>query len=211
MALPAAGWQHPAMVPDSPPRDADAPADAQALAAALVAAEQGDAKATEALFGALYHELRRVARKQLHANAWGLTLGATTLLHETYIDVRGRANAFPDRAHFFAYAARAMRGLIIDYARGRRAQKRGGQFHITSLDTHHADQVAASDDDLQPLADALDALASVEPRLAELVELKFFCGFALTEIASMRGVSERTVQRDWNKARLFLRDVMQET
>jgi RNA polymerase sigma factor (TIGR02999 family) len=211
MARPAARWQHPAMVPDSPLRDADAPADAAALAAALAAAEQGDAKATEALFAALYHELHRVARQQLHANAWGLTLGATTLLHEAYIDLRGRSNAFPDRAHFFAYAARAMRGLIIDCARERRAQKRGGQFHITSLDTSHADQAAAVDEDLQPLADALDALAGVEPRLAELVELKFFCGFALTEIASMRGVSERTVQRDWNKARLFLRDVMQET
>jgi RNA polymerase sigma factor (TIGR02999 family) len=209
MALPAARWQHPTMAPDSPLRDPDAPADAQALAAALVAAEQGDAKATEALFGALYHELHRVARKQLHANAWGLTLGATTLLHEAYIDLSGRANTFPDRAHFFAYAARAMRGLIIDYARERRAQKRGGQFHITSLDTNHADQADASED-LQPLADALDALASVEPALAELVELKFFCGFALTEIASMRGVSERTAQRDWNKARLFLREVMQE-
>jgi RNA polymerase sigma factor (TIGR02999 family) len=209
MALPATRWQHPEMAPDSPPRDPDAPADAQALAAALAAAEQGDAKATEALFGALYHELHRVARKQLHANAWGLTLGATTLLHEAYIDLSGRANAFPDRAHFFAYAARAMRGLIIDYARERRAQKRGGEFHITSLDTNHADQADASED-LQPLADALDALASVEPALAELVELKFFCGFALTEIASMRGVSERTVQRDWNKARLFLREVMQE-
>lgn len=209
MALPAARWQHAEMAPDSPPRDPDAPADAQALAAALAAAEQGDAKATEALFGALYHELHRVARKQLHANAWGLTLGATTLLHEAYIDLSGRANAFPDRAHFFAYAARAMRGLIIDYARERRAQKRGGEFHITSLDTNHADQADASED-LQPLADALDALASVEPALAELVELKFFCGFALTEIASMRGVSERTAQRDWNKARLFLREVMQE-
>lgn len=196
------------MLPDPEPRN-DVPADAQALAASLAAAERGDARATTELFSALYSELHRLARKQLHANAWGLTLGATTLLHEAYIDLAGRATAFPDRARFFAYAARAMRGLIIDYARQRHAQKRGGEFHITSLDTSHAEQAVAGDD-LQPLADALDALASVEPALAELVELKFFCGFGFAEIASMRSVSERTVQRDWNKARLFLRHVMQE-
>jgi RNA polymerase sigma factor (TIGR02999 family) len=196
------------MPPDHEPRN-DMPADAQTLAASLAAAERGDARATAELFSALYKELHRLARKQLHANAWGLTLGATTLLHEAYIDLSGRATAFPDRARFFAYAARAMRGLIIDYARERRAQKRGGEFHITSLDTSHAEQPVAGDD-LQPLADALDTLASVEPALAELVELKFFCGFGFAEIASMRGVSERTVQRDWNKARLFLRHVMQE-
>jgi RNA polymerase sigma factor (TIGR02999 family) len=189
----------------------DTPADAQVLAATLAAAERGDTKATAELFSALYRELHRLARKQLHANAWGLTLGATTLLHEAYLDLSGRAATFPDRARFFAYAARAMRGLIVDYARERKAQKRGGEFHITSLDTHHAEEAGAgAANDLQPLAGALDELAAVEPALAELVELKFFCGFGFAEIASMRGVSERTVQRDWNKARLFLRHVMQD-
>jgi RNA polymerase sigma factor (TIGR02999 family) len=190
----------------------DTPADAQALAATLAAAERGDTNATAELFGTLYRELHRLARQQLHANAWGLTLGATTLLHEAYLDLSGRAAEFPDRAHFFAYAARAMRGLIVDYARERKALKRGGEFHITSLDTQHAEEAGAgAADDLQPLAGALDELAAVEPALAELVELKFFCGFGFAEIASMRGVSERTVQRDWNKARLFLRHVVQET
>ncbi len=191
--------------------DAELPADAQALAATLAAAERGDTRATAELFSALYRELHRLARKQLHANAWGLTLGATTLLHEVYIDLSGRAAEFPDRARFFAYAARAMRGLIIDYARERKAQKRGGEFHITSLDTQHAEEAGAGDaNDLQPLSEALDSLAAVEPALAELVELKFFCGFGFAEIATMRGVSERTVQRDWNKARLYLRHVMRD-
>lgn len=193
-----------------PSRDpSDTPADAQALADALAAAERGDVRATEALFSTLYGELHRLARKQLHANAWGLTLGATTLLHEAYIDLSQRATSFPDRARFFAYAAHAMRGLIIDYARERKALKRGGEFHITSLDTGRADELAASDE-LAPLAEALDELAGVEPALAELVELKFFGGFGFAEIAALRGVSERTVQRDWNKARLFLRHVMKE-
>ncbi len=138
-----------------------------------------------------------------------MTLGATTLLHEAYLDLSSRAAEFPDRARFFAYAARAMRGLIVDYARQRKAQKRGGEFHITSLDSEHAEQVGAAGE-LRPLDGALDELAAVEPALAELVELKFFCGFGFAEIAALRGVSERTVQRDWNKARLFLRHVMQD-
>ena len=189
-----------------------APADheeAQALASTLAAAERGDVAATAELFGTLYRELHRVARRQLHANASGLTLGATTLLHETYLDMSQRGLAFPDRARFFSYAARAMRGLIIDYVRERRAIKRGGQFHLTTLNTVISDSVAQIDD-LGPLGEALDTLAATDPALAELVELKFFCGFSFGEIAGMRGVSERTVQRDWNKARLFLRYTMQD-
>jgi RNA polymerase sigma factor (TIGR02999 family) len=188
------------------PEDQD---DAQALASTLAAAERGDVAATAELFAALYRELHRVARRQLHANASGLTLGATTLLHEAYLDLSQRGLAFPDRARFFSYAARAMRGLIIDYVRERRAVKRGGLFHLTTLDTATAESVPEIDD-LGPLGAALDALAIAEPALAELVELKFFCGFSFVEIAAMRGVSERTVQRDWNKARLLLRYSMRD-
>ncbi len=187
----------------------DAPGDASALAAALAAAERGELPATAELFATLYRELHRLARKQLHVNASGLTLGATTLLHEAYIDLSRRSAVFPDRARFFAYAARAMRGLIIDYVRERRALKRGGEFHLTTLDTANADG-APQGEDFAPLSEALDSLAVAEPALAELVELKFFCGFGFAEIGAMRGVSERTVQRDWNKARLFLRHVMQD-
>lgn len=110
---------------------------------------------------------------------------------------------FPDRARFMAYAARAMRGLIIDYARRRYAQKRGGLFELTSLQTTVADRLTDAKE-LQQISDALDALATVDPALAEVVDLKFFCGFSFTEIAAMRGVSERTVQRHWEKARLYL-------
>jgi len=183
--------------------------EAQALATALEAAERGDVAATAELFATLYRELHRVARRQLHANAAGLTLGATTLLHEAYLDLSQRGLVFPDRPRFFSYAARAMRGLIIDYVRERRAIKRGGQFHLTTLDTLTTESVPQVDD-LGPLGEALDALAATEPALAELVELKFFCGFGFGEIAAMRGVSERTVQRDWNKARVFLRYTMRD-
>lgn len=163
----------------------------------------------DALFAALYRELHRVARRELHRNAGAnLTLGATTLLHETYLDLCGRGLGFPDRARFFAYAARAMRGLIVDHARRRRALKRGGEFQITSFDTTGTPEAAAAQD-LVPLSDALDALARAEPALAELVELKYFCGLSLAEIAALRGVTERTAQRHWDKARLFLRHALE--
>ena len=101
--------------------------------------------------------------------------------------------------------ARAMRGLIIDYVRERRAQKRGGLYHLTALDTHVAEHAPGADaQDVVRLGDAIEALARIEPRLAELVDLKFFCGLDFAEIAALRAVSERTVQRDWNKARVFL-------
>jgi RNA polymerase sigma factor (TIGR02999 family) len=189
------------------PTDAD---DAGALTTMLEAAERGELAATPELFAALYRELHRVARRQLHFNASGLTLGATTLLHEAYLDLSSRGLAFPDENRFFAYAARAMRGLIVDYVRERRAIKRGGQFHLTTLDTFTAESVPEATNDLGPLSEALDTLAVAEPALAELVELKFFCGFGFAEIAAMRGVSERTVQRDWNKARMFLRSSLKD-
>jgi RNA polymerase sigma factor (TIGR02999 family) len=181
-----------------------------ALTTMLEAAERGDVSATPELFATLYRELHRIARSQLHFNAGGMTLGATTLLHEAYLDLSQRGLAFPDRNRFFAYAARAMRGLIVDYVRERRAIKRGGEFHLTTLDTFASEAVAEPSNDLGPLNEALDALAVTDPQLAEVVELKFFCGFGFAEIAGMRGVSERTVQREWAKARLFLHSALKD-
>lgn len=181
----------------------------QPLKEALAAAQHGDGAAAQALFASLYRELHRLARKQLYAHAGGLTIGATTLLHEAYLDLSGRGVAFPDRARFFAYAARAMRGLIVDHVRERRALKRGGEFQLTTLDADKADAVQPIDD-LAPLSDALDALAQSDAALAELVDLKFFCGLNFAEIAAMRDVSERTVQRDWAKARLFLHELLRD-
>jgi len=127
-----------------------------------------------------------------------------TLVHEAWLQIRARdALSFEDPARFLAYAARAMRGLVIDRVRARHAQKRGGGFVITSLDTEHAEQIA-NPEALQDIGDALDELATLEPGLAEVVDLKFFCGLTLADIASMKGVSERTVQRQWDKARMLL-------
>ena len=168
------------------------------------AAEQGDAVAAGELFSTLYAELHRLAKRELARRGGAVSLGATTLLHEAYLDIAAHDGAsFPDRARFMGYAARVMRGLIIDHARERHAQKRGGLFEITSLD---AEVMESSVDhrELAQIGEALDELGKVEPSLAEVVDLKFFCGFSFAEIAAMRHVSERTVQRNWEKARIYL-------
>lgn len=117
-----------------------------------------------------------------------------------------REAAFPDEARFLGYAARVMRGLIVDYARSRSADKRGGQFQIMPLD----DETPRAPDarELSAIAEALEGLAGVESALAEIVDLKFFCGFSLAEIAAMPQTSERTVQRKWEKARLYLHQAL---
>ena len=134
----------------------------------------------------------------------------TTLLHEAYLNVAGRDDvAFPDRARFLAYASRAMRGLLINYAQRRRAQKRGRQFEITLAgDEQPPADAMRQAEELERLGDALAELTELEPALAELVDLHFFCGFTFAEIAAMRQASERTVQRDWRKARLLLQHVL---
>jgi RNA polymerase sigma factor (TIGR02999 family) len=177
--------------------------DQRAITALFESAERGDAAASEALFSALYTELHRLARREL-GRGGQVTLSATTLLHEAYIKMSDRGDvAFPDRPRFMAYASRVMRGLIIDHVRRRHARKRGGLFEITALETTVADQMA-DEQELQRISDALDELSKVDTGLAEIVDLKFFCGFSFVEIAAMRDVSERTIQRQWEKARLYL-------
>ena len=181
-----------------------------AISSLIVSAEHGDPTAAEALFAALYSELHRMARRQLpRGGGRNMTLGTTTLLHEAYMKMAGReGQAFPDRARFMAYAARVMRTVVIDHVRSRRALRRGGQFEITSLPEDVADVTGTEMDPgrLARLGDAIDALGTVDPVLAQVVDLKFFCGFSFAEIAAMRGLSERTVQRHWEKARLFLHE-----
>jgi len=168
------------------------------------AAERGDMPAAGALFATLYAELHRMAKRELARDGAWVTLSATTLLHEAYLDLAKRAGpSFPDRSRFMGYAARVMRGLIIDHARNRRAQKRGGKFEITSFEPEMVENTV-DDRELTRIGESLDELAKVDELLAEIVNLKFFCGFSFSEIAGMRGVSERTVQRDWEKARLYL-------
>jgi RNA polymerase sigma factor (TIGR02999 family) len=176
---------------------------APAISSLISSAEGGDRSAADALFAALYSELHGLAKRQL-ARGPGATLGTTTLLHEAYLDISQREGAvFPDRGRFMGYAAKVMRGLIIDYARSRQAQKRGGGFEITTLGDEVGGPVADAKE-LEQISAALDDLAEVDSSLAQVVDLKFFGGFSLAEIGAMRGVTERTVQRHWEKARIYL-------
>ena len=156
------------------------------------------------LFTQLYQELCRLARREVRINGAQGHLSTGTLVHEAWLEISQRpALEFEERGRFLAYASRTMRGLVIDRIRARQAQKRGGDLDITALDTHNAEQLLAPES-LPGLAEAMEEMAALEPELARVVDLKFFCGFTLAEIAVMNEVSERTVQRQWEKARLFL-------
>jgi RNA polymerase sigma factor (TIGR02999 family) len=179
------------------------------LTSLIASAESGDRAAADALFAALYRELHDLARRQLARSAPEMTLGTTTLLHEAYLGIAAREGAvFPDRGRFMGYAAKVMRGLIIDHVRNRKALKRGGQFHISSLDADVADR--ADENELSRISAALDQLAAVDAELAQVVDLKFFCGFTFAEIAALRGLNERTVRRYWDKARIYLHGAVQD-
>ena len=172
----------------------------------IASTEAGDASAADRLFSALYAELHTLARRQLDRIGSGVTLGPTTLLHEAYLSMADReGSVFPDRPRFMGYAAKVMRGLIVDHARERAAQKRGGGFRVVTLNEEAAGLSQADDAEILRVGAALEELARVDPPLAGLVDLKFFCGFSFSEIAQVRGVSERTVQRQWEKARIYLR------
>jgi RNA polymerase sigma factor (TIGR02999 family) len=168
--------------------------------------ECGDRRANERLFAELYQDLRRLADRELHRHP-GAAVSPTTLVHEAYLNFIDREGvAFADHGRCLAYLARAMRGLLIDFARRQQAIKRGAGFEITEMDTR-AEEIA-EDQSLIRLSEALDALAKHDPDLAEVVDLKYFCGFSFGDIAKLRGVSERTVQRDWQKVRLLLHQLI---
>jgi RNA polymerase sigma factor (TIGR02999 family) len=171
----------------------------------VTAADSGDKQSKDRLFATLYAELRRLARRELNRGAGPLiSLSATTLVHEAYAGIAQRGHlSFPDKNRFMAYVARAMRGFIVDATRERCALKRGAEFHITHFDTAIGDNLP-DQPQYERLSEGLDVLSAEDPYLAELVDLKYFCGFSFEEIAAMRSVSVRTVQRDWEKARLLL-------
>jgi RNA polymerase sigma factor (TIGR02999 family) len=170
----------------------------------IESAQRAEAGSRDRLFAVLYAELHRLAERELRRNPL-VTLSPTTLLHETYLNLSSRPEGtFADRARFLAYAARAMRGLLIDHIRSRRALKRGAGFEITALPTE-LPAGASADETVESIGEALEELGAEEPRLAQIVDLKFFCGFSLAQIAELLGMSERTAQRDWDKARILLR------
>jgi RNA polymerase sigma factor (TIGR02999 family) len=167
----------------------------------LEAAVGGDQDALDRLVPLVYDDLRRLAHRQLGREGRGHTLQTTGLVHEAYLKLAGGAGVgAANRAHFLAIAARAMRQVLVDYARRRKAEKRGGGIvNVTLNDGDHGMDV--SSDDLLALDDVLGQL---EPRQRQVVELRFFGGLEEKDIAEALGVSERTIRRDWVKARAWL-------
>lgn len=175
----------------------------------LSAARGGDRAASDALFASVYQELHRLAHVQLAARGRpGDTLDTTALVHEAYLRLAQPAGlSAEDRAHFFNLAARVMRHVVVDYARRRDAAKRSGE-HIRLEVGGPGEPAAESDarltEDILALDRSLERLEAESPRLARLVELRFFAGLSFTEIGEVQGLTERTAKRDWRKARAFL-------
>ena len=181
------------------------------VTALLQRARAGDGQALGDAYAAVYEELKRAARLQLRRGRGPLE--TTALVHEAYLKLIGRgtgAAQFDDRAHFFAYAASAMRSVVVDYARQRLAQKRGGDLHRVTDLPEDIEGGLRLDEDMLGLDTALNRLASVDERLAQVVEMRYFAGLSELEIAALLKRSERSVRRDWQKARMFLLASLQE-
>ncbi|MCV2367993.1 ECF-type sigma factor [Roseateles oligotrophus] len=178
----------------------------------LRAAGLGDAAAAEAVVALLYADLQKMARSRMKQAGHLTLLDATGLVHESYLRLfarlhkseGGQAQDFPDRKHFLAYASRVMHTIVIDMVRSRQAARHGGEFAHVTLNTAVADLPPQGDDEILRVHEALAELAQMDARLAAVVEMRYFGGLLEAEIAETLGVTERTVQRDWQKARLFL-------
>ncbi len=165
----------------------------------------GDPAARDELFSAAYGELRKLARSRLFDGGRNTYLNTTALVHESYLRIlRGTEIRAEDRKAFFAYASRVMRSVIIDAVRERQAERRGGDLDRKTMDTAMVDSLPAEEDDLLKVHEALQVLAEAEPRLAQVVEMRYFGGYTEEEIAEALSLTERTVRRDWDKARLLL-------
>lgn len=176
------------------------------VTAMLAAIRDGDQGALDGLFTLLYNELRRLARVQLARRGGTPTLNTTVVVHETYLKLVGAgALCLQDRSHFFALSARAMRQVVVQHARRRLAEKRGGDVVHTLLDEQEI-VLGESAATVLGLDAALDRLHVLDARLAQVVELNFFAGLTHEEIAELRAVTPRTVRRDWRKARAILYD-----
>jgi len=180
--------------------------DSREITEYLRAWEQGDDGALERLLPLVYAELRTIAARHLGAERPGHTLQPTALVNEAYLRLRGLDVPWHDRTHFYAIASRIMRRILVDHARARTAQKRGADAPRVLLSETHQEEIQLSMDaeELIDLDRALDELTAAEPRLAKLVELRFFSGLGIDEASSLLGCSPRTAKRDWAFARAWL-------
>lgn len=170
-----------------------------------------DADDTPPAWREAYPELRRIASARLRSGGDAAGLNTTALVHESWLRLADRVDAldFASRGHFYAYCGRVMRSVIVDTLRRQQAECRGGNPGWQTLDTALGERLAGTDDsEALRVDEALQALAAVEPRLAQVVEMRYFGGFEDTEIAAALGLTERTVRRDWVKARALLQGML---
>jgi RNA polymerase sigma factor (TIGR02999 family) len=170
-------------------------------------AQQGDLEASDALYAATYPDLRRVARARLRVQPRDTLLDTGALVHELYIRFATSQLRFAGRVHFMRWAAQVMRSVIVDFARRRWANRRGGSAAHVPLEVEPAAAEAGAEQILS-VREALDLIATVDPRLTRVVEMRYYGGMSEPEIAAALGITERTVRRDWQKARLLLRQTL---
>jgi RNA polymerase sigma factor (TIGR02999 family) len=165
--------------------------------------------APEELFAALYPDLKRLARSRLAAGGRHTLLDTSSLVHEAYLRLLGAGRtALADREQMLAYAATTMRSVIIDFVRRRSAERRGGGAEHVTLNTQAVDAFGASDDEILGVHEALRTLAHIDARLVRVVEMRYFGGLSDAEVAAALGVTDRTVRRDWDRARLLLAEML---
>lgn len=176
----------------------------------LICARDGDAPASARLFELVYAELKRMAHQRLRRIGGEGPLNTTALVHESYLRLSERGQLLPsDRAAFFCYVGRVMRSVVIDHVRERLAQKRGGNEVFVTLTTDIEGETF-DDERLLAVNSALDTLEKVAPEFHQLVEMRYFAGLSMREVAELRGMSTRTVEREWKKARALLQQLMAE-
>ena len=165
----------------------------------------GDEQAFRRIFDVSYGELRRLARSRLAKDARGTLLDTTSLVHESFLRLlQTRDLSVQDRAQFFRYTAQVMRSIVVDFARKRVAERRGGGLPDLTLDTHIDRAADSGEEEIIRIHDALAELSEFDPQLQEIVEMRYFSGLTETEIADALQINERTVRRRWEKARLLL-------
>ena len=170
----------------------------------LVRWRSGDRDALQSLMPLVYDEMRRLAHRYLRRERPGHTLQSTALVHEAFVRLTGNAPPqWEDRAHFFGIAAHLMRQILVEYARSRNADKRGGAMVKLAIDSVNEPSIKP-DLDIVALDDALNDLARIDPQQSRVVELRFFSGLSIEDTAEVMGISESTVKRDWNTARVWL-------
>lgn len=175
------------------------------ITALIARANEGERAAIDAIFEQLYPELRRIAHARLTRHVRGTVLDTTVLVHECYLKfVQAERLSPSDRAHFLAYSAAAMRSIIVDFARARLSERRGGDAVHLTLNTEIAGGVPADESEILRIDEALTELATLDARLAKVVEMRYFGGLNDLEIAAALGLTDRTVRRDWEKARVLL-------